>query len=223
MRILVALLALVAAIPTTGQSTTNVTTNCNSTTSGNSTNTDCQSTGTTQTQNPNAVPPGAGALYGINRAMKQAQANAQARRALNLQQQALNQEKQQQDRQFELQALTEMQSDVQTFIHLPKTDDSLVAASRNNLVQSYNNLRTLTCNVDGSLSIPDIDGTSNSCAQMAKKSADAEMLKATTGFCKDYAAKHRDKADGHTFKAWGNHTFTCTKGTDGQFTANEQQ
>jgi hypothetical protein len=197
-----------------GQQTT---VNCNSTTYGNSTDTTCRAT----TPNPNAASPGAGALEGIDKAMQQARENAQRRRALNVQEQALNQEKKEQDRQFELQSLSQMQQTVQTFIKLPNTNDPSVIASRNNLVQSYNALRGLTCQVDESLAIPDIDGTPNSCALMAKKTSDLEVTKAVTGACEDYAAKHPAKVDGHTFKAWGNRSFTCVRLADGTISFKE--
>ena len=217
MKLTTPILLLVGFVmPVLGQQTT---VNCNSTTNGNSTDTTCH--GTTTSQNPNAVPAGAGALYGINQAMKQAQANAQQKRSLDLQQQALNDQKAAQDRQFELESLSEMQKDVQAYIQLPKTDDPLVVASRNNLAQSYNSLRTLTCRVDGALSIPDIDGTPNSCAPIAKKTADVEVAKSVTGACEDYAAKHPTKADGHTFKAWGNRSFTCVKQANGTYSFKE--
>lgn len=149
--------------------------------------------------------------------MKQAQANAQARRTLRLQEEALKQQKQSQDRDFELKAITLLENDRETFTQLPATNDPLVTTSRNNLTETYDNVRSLACGTDVQLVIPDIDGTPNSCQKMQ----DAKILQSVAGACEDYAAKHPQKADGHEIKAWGNRHFTCVKQPDGTFIAKE--
>jgi hypothetical protein len=206
----VTLALLLLALPAVGQTTS--TTNCTSTATSSSTvDTNCS----TQTQAPAQQP--TNPSQGLNDALKQAQANAQARRTLKLQEEALKQQKQSQDRDFELQAITLLEKDRETFAELPATNDPLVTAGRSNLTENYNSVRSLACGTDVQLVIPDIDGTPNSCQKMQ----DAKILQSVAGACKDYAAKHPQKADGHEIKAWGNRHFTCVEHPDGTFTANE--
>jgi hypothetical protein len=205
----VTLALLTVVLPAVGQTTT---TNCSSTMTSNTTvDTNCS----TQTQAPPQQP--TNPFQGFNDAMKQAQTNAQARRTLRLQEEALKQQKQSQDRDFELKAITLLENDREAFAQLPATNDPLVTTSRNNLAETYNNVRSLACGTDVHLVIPDIDGTPNSCQKMQ----DAKILQSVAGACEDYAAKHPQKADGHEIKAWGNRRFTCIKQPDGTFTAKE--